>query len=122
MSLELFAPLVKPTAAQMNALDAAIAALEGITDGVPRAWLAAEWNGAGSAWMFRRKFRWLVYNGTGTLNDPAGVAADVSLADPDDPDVSGVLDLDTLDWLPLGKFYAVTGCTFAVEVATPPNS
>ena len=120
MSLELFEPLVNPTAAQMNALDAALDALDGgSVGGVAITYPAQHWNGSGSAWMFRRKFRWLAYDGSGTLSDPLGVGDDVSLSDAADPGVANILDLTSVGWLALGRFYQVTGCTWAVEVETP---
>lgn len=119
MSLELFDPLTKPTAAQLNALDAAITALENVTDGVPRQWPAQEYGGAESSWLFRRKFRWLLYSSTGELVDPFGVEDAVTLSDA--PGTYGLVDLDTVSWLAGGRFYGVTGCTYAVEVAAPPN-
>ncbi len=121
MSLELFEPLTKPTAAQMNGLDAALDALDGGSiSGVAITYPAQQWTGSGSAWMFRRKFRWLVYDGSGILSDPLNVGDDVSLSDAALAGVANVLDLTTVDWLALGRFYRVTGCTWAVELESPP--
>lgn len=122
MSVAVFEALTKPTAAQMNAIGSSQAGQWAINGGVNRELMAAEWGGAGSSWIFLHVHRWLLYDSTGTLSDPAGVEDDVSLPDPETPGELGVLDLNTVDWLAPGMFYNVTGCAVAWERSEPPSS
>ena len=114
MTIELFQPLTKPTAAQLNAIGDNQVALDAI-------YLGAEiedcvqLNGADNdRWMLRHVHRWLLYDSTGTLEDVSGVNDPVSL--PDAPTgQEALLDLDTVSWLQIGVIYRVTGCTYAME-------
>lgn len=121
MSVELFEPLTKPTAAQLNAIGDDQVALDAIYPGVQTQQLAEESTVSGTAWGFVRVHRWLLYNSTGELVDASGDNDATALPDPDDPSEIGVLDLDTVTWLAPGMFYRVTGCAVAWEQATPPG-
>lgn len=119
MSVAMFEPLTKPTAAQLNAISNSQLALWAL-GGVRRELMAAEWGGPGSVWYFFRKHRWLLYASTGQLQDPSGVNDAVNLPDPPGP--WGVKDLNTVFWLAPGMLYRVTGCAVAWERAEPPSS
>jgi hypothetical protein len=115
--MQRFEPLTKPTAAQLNAISQSQAGLQAM-GGVALEGMAAEWGGPGSIWLFQRVHRWLLYDSTGLLIDPAGVEDAVSLPDPESG--IGVKDLDTIDWLAPGMFYRVTGCAAVWERSAPP--
>jgi hypothetical protein len=55
----------------------------------------------------RHFFRYLIYSGTGTIEDPAGLGDDVSLSDSGTD--TGIYDLDSVSWLYRGKFYRAEG-------------
>lgn len=120
--MELFEPLTKPTAAQLNAISQSQAGLYAIGQGKAQELMAAEWGGPGSIWLFQRVHRWLLYDSTGLLVDPSGIEDDISLPDPETAGVLGVKDLNTVPWLAPGMFYRVTGCAVAWERSEPPNS
>lgn len=122
MSVPVFEPLTKPTAAQLNAISQSQAELWALNGGVNRELMAAEWGGSGSSWIFVRVHRWLLYDSTGQIEDPAGIEANVSLPDPATPGELGVKDLNTVEWLAPGMFYRVTGCAVAWERNAPPSS
>ncbi len=109
-----FEPLTKPTAAQMNALAAAIQALEAVGWDIGKQFMAPEWNGPGSRWIFRRRFRWLLYDSAGQLEDLSGQNEPINLPDGETPGAV-VKDLDTVPWLRPGMLYRVTGCAWAME-------
>ena len=122
MSVELFDPLTKPTAAQLNAIGSSQTALDAVYPGVASVVPAEEFGSAGSAYGFVHIHRWLLYNSTGELVDPTGVNDPSALSDPDDPSTIGILDLNTIDWLTVGVFYRVTGVAVAWEQAEPPSA
>lgn len=113
----LFEPLTKPTAAQLNALNAAIEVLENTNVDNGRQFMAPEWSGSGSRWIFRRRFRWLLYDSTGQIEDLSGVNDPVNLPDGELPGAV-IKDLDAIDWLRPGMLYRVTGCAWAMEQET----
>lgn len=61
--------------------------------------------------------RWLHYmtiaGETGTIADPAGVGASMSLTDSDT--TMAVYDLSGVSWLTQGQVYNVTGCQYVAE-------
>jgi hypothetical protein len=122
MSVAVFEPLTKPTAAQLNAISSSQAGLWALNGGINRELMAAVWEGSGSSWTFLHVHRWLLYDSTGQIEDPAGIEDDVSLADPPTPGELGVKDLNTVDWLAPGMLYRVTGCAGAWERSEPPSS
>lgn len=119
MSIELFDPLTKPTAAQLNAIGASQTALDAAYPGVTTAPGAEEWSGSGQVWGILHAYRWLLYNGTGTLVDPSGANEDTSLSDAE-PGQIAMLDLNTVAWLTTGMYYRVTGVDVVWESRTPP--
>lgn len=119
MSIELFEPLTKPTAAQLNAIGASQTALDAAYPGVQTAVGAEEWVGSGEVWGILHAYRWLLYNGTGTLVDPSGANDDTTLSDAE-PGQIAVLDLNSIAWLTVGMYYRVTGCDVVWESRTPP--
>lgn len=121
MSVAVFEPLTKPTAAQLNAISNNQASLWAISGGVRRELMAKSWDGSGSSWIFLHVHRWLLYDSTGELSGPPGTDP-VSLPDPATPGVLGVKDLNTVEWLAPGMFYNVTGCGVAWERSEPPSS
>ena len=59
--------------------------------------------------------QYLIYTSTGTIEDPAGVEASVTLSS------SGVFnsyDLDQVGWLTYGMLYQVIGCSVCLESDT----
>jgi hypothetical protein len=92
MSVAVFEPLTKPTAAQLNAISSSQAGLWALNGGINRELMAAVWEGSGSSWTFLHVHRWLLYDSTGQIEDPAGIEDDVSLADPPTPGELGVKD------------------------------
>lgn len=120
MTITLFEPLTKPTAAQLNAI------------GADQVILAALYGGASvelmqpltlpledDIWRLYHRYRWLLYNSTGELVDLAGAEDPVSLPDP--ATGYGLKDLDEIPWLAYGQIYKVTGCEFAYERRDPPT-
>lgn len=120
--MEMFEPLTKPTAAQLNAISSNQSGLWAMNGGVGRELMAKPWDGAGSVWHFIYNHRWLLYDSTGQLEDPAGVEDDVSLPDPETEGELGVFDLTTVEWLAPGMLYRVTGCAVAWERSEAPSS
>jgi hypothetical protein len=113
--IELFEPLTKPTAARLNALGASQSALAAVAVGAGLNAAAAEWGGSGSVFYFVRRLRWLLFNSSGQLEDPAGVNEPVSLRDPEDASQVGVLDLESVAWLGVGRVYRVKGVAVCWE-------
>lgn len=58
--------------------------------------------------------RWLLYRNAGTIEDPSGVGADVSLSAADDGGWTSY-DLAQIDWLYPGKLYQVQGVLACFE-------
>jgi hypothetical protein len=113
----LFEPLTKPTAAQLNSLADAIETLEAAYSDAGRQFMAAEWGGSGSRWIFRHCFRWLLYDSSGQLEDLSGANDPVPLPDGEVPGAV-VKDLSTIGWLSPEMLYRVTGCAWAMEQET----
>ena len=114
MTIELFQPLTKPTAAQLNAIGTNQTALNAAYPGVATAPCAEESAVPGDAWGILHAYRWLLYNGTGTLEDPSGANDDTSLADAEPGEIA-ILDLNTVAWLTTGMYYRVSGVDVAWE-------
>ena len=114
MTIELFDPLTKPTAAQLNAIGASQTALDAAYPGVQTSVGAEEWGGSGEVWGFLHAYRWLLYNGTGELVDPSGANDDTTLSDAEPGEIA-ILDLNSVAWLATGMYYRVTGCDVVWE-------
>lgn len=69
----------------------------------------------GSTLRMFHTFRWLVFGSAGTISDPTGIGANVSLSDPDVAGQPGYYDLDSIDWLEYGMMYDVDGVLYAKE-------
>lgn len=119
MSIELFDPLTRPTAAQLNAIGDSQAALDAVYLGTAVERGAVEVVGSGSAFGFLHQHRWLLYNSTGELVDTTGANDPVALSDPAVATEVGQLDLNTVKWLTVGRYYRVTGCAWAMERQEP---
>lgn len=114
MTIEIFVPLTKPTAAQLNAIGDSQTTLNAIYQGASIEPLQMEsFPLTADLWYIRHSYRWLLYNSTGTLEDPTGTQEPVTLNDP--PTGYGTKDLDEIEWLVTGQIYRVTGCEFAYE-------
>lgn len=62
----------------------------------------------------RHTYRYLHFTSTGELVDPTGAQDAVGLSE--DPDLNkGVIDLESLGWLPYGALYFVTGVSACTE-------
>lgn len=70
---------------------------------------------AGSMIVFIHTCRYLLYEGDCTIEDPSGVGASVSLADPDTTDEVGEYDLESIDWLDYGMSYRVVSPVWCME-------
>lgn len=112
MTIALFVPVTRPTAAMLNAIGADQTALDAIFPGAKIESMQPH-QGTGAIVLLRRQYRWLLYNSTGELTDAAGVQDPVTIADP--ATGFGLYDLDSIDWLVTGVFYRVSGCQFAYE-------
>jgi hypothetical protein len=65
--------------------------------------------------MIVHKYRWLIFDSNGTLEDPAGIGETVNIT------ANGwtTYDLSGVDWLFPGKLYKVDDCQFAWEDYEP---
>jgi hypothetical protein len=113
-----------PTAADLNAYSTSLAALYAASDAYnsnPALFLLineSEGSGVGGAtYLDHEAFfrlihlrRYLHYKGAGVIQDPAGLADDVTLTEPSAG--FGVVDLDSILWLTYGAAYnvSVEGC------------
>jgi len=70
----------------------------------------------GSTLRMFHTFRWLVYGSSGTLTDPTGVGASVSLSDNPVAGQPAYYDLESIDWLEYGMMYDVSGVVYALEL------
>ena len=66
----------------------------------------------GSRITYSHSYRYLWYEGTGTIVDLADVANTVSLSD---DGVPTQYDLDSIDWMAYGKLYQVVNLDYSLE-------
>lgn len=121
MTIELFEPLTKPTAAQLNAIGDDQTALDAQYIGAQVEDCVAINTANEDRWMLRHVFRWLLYDSSGEIQDLSGVNDPVSLSDAPTGE-QAIYDLDGVDWLASGMFYRVAGCEYAMERKEPPNA
>jgi hypothetical protein len=115
---ELFEPLTKPTAAQLNTISDSQTALEA-TFGAASAVLPVRVGGsAEDRHVIRHQFRWLCYTASGQIEDLSGVNEPTALSS--EPGDDQIFDLRTVGWLAVGVFYRVTGCELAYERSEAP--
>jgi hypothetical protein len=119
MSIELFEPLTKPTATQLNAIGADQVTLDAIYPGAAIEQMQPHM-GTGQIFNLRHTYRWLLFDSTGELVDLSGVNDPVNIPDPETG--FGIKDLNEIDWLTVGMFYKITGCEFAYEKRDPPDA
>ena len=112
MTIALFEPVTRPTAAQLNAIGDDQVTLNAMYPGATIERMQPH-QGSGAILMLRHQYRWLLYNSTGEIIDAAGAEDPVTINDP--ATGFGLYDLDSLEWLATGQFYRVNGCEFAYE-------
>lgn len=112
MTVRTFTHGDRPTAADMNEIKAQLDKARPLLE-AGNIQLPAERIEVGGSASFLRSYRYLHFWSNGLLVDPAGVAKDVSLSEGENG--RGVVDLDSLDWIPIGKYYRVEGVNFAQE-------
>jgi hypothetical protein len=120
MTIELFEPLTKPTAAQLNAIGDDQVTLNAAYRGTAIEPMQPLHAGAYDIFHLRHLHRWLLYDSTGQLEDLTATNDPVSLPDPETG--FGLKDLDEIDWLTIGMIYRVTGCEYAYERREPPSA
>lgn len=116
MTIGLFQPLTKPTAAQLNAIGASQVAVDAQYIGANVENAVPKQSGDGDYWILRHVHRWLIYTSTGELIDLSGANDAVSLSD------GNLFDLNSVSWLATGAFYAVSGCEAAMERREVPSA
>lgn len=65
-------------------------------------------------YYFLHRWRWLVYRGAGTIEDPIGAEDAVNLSEAEDMGWTSY-DLDNVDWLIPGRLYQVQGVIACME-------
>lgn len=66
----------------------------------------------GSRITFLHTYRFLWFNGSGTIVDLAGVGDTVSISDDGSPTQ---YDLDSISWMAYGKIFLVVNCDWSME-------
>lgn len=105
-----------PTAAKLNKYKAGLDAIHDLWGDIDYEYAAMHLYAATfyhSHWLINR-YRYLVYNGTGSIHDPGNVFDTVSLTAAS----WGTYDLTSIEWIIPGKLYEVQGVTEAYESDT----
>lgn len=113
-----------PTHTQANVYNDDIVAIKDKVGTRKRNYLQPFGESGNQRYTLIHRRRYLLYNGTGTIKDPANIVTvdagerEISLSDPDSAAEAGYYDIDST-WVEYGMVYEVDGCDWCFESDDP---